>query len=39
MELDSTVAMAGAPSAVTRSGESGTVVTKMAAPTVSTRPK
>jgi hypothetical protein len=38
-ELDSAVAMADAPSVVTRSSESGTVATKMAAPTASTQPK
>jgi hypothetical protein len=39
MELDSAMAMAGAPNAVTRSEESDTVATKMAAPTASTQPK
>jgi hypothetical protein len=39
MELDSAGAMAGAPRAVTYSGESGMVATKMATPTASTQPK
>jgi hypothetical protein len=39
LELDSTVAVAGAPSAVTRSYKFGMVATKTVAPTASTRPK
>jgi hypothetical protein len=39
LKLDSALAMAGAPSAVTRSGEFGMVATKTVAPTASTQPK